>query len=87
MIGPNPTVLVVDGHDSHSKDAEMLQHCVDHRLSLLCLPPHTTHWLHPTDRSFFRPLNIYFYEEVAVFVRRYDRSFTKLEFCSIFCKA
>jgi hypothetical protein len=82
----NPAIRSVDGHDSHSRDAEMLQHCVDHGLRLLCLPPHTTHWLQPTDRSFFRPLKVYFYKEGAVFLRSHGRSFTKIELCSIFCK-
>lgn len=83
----DPAVLVVDGHDSHSRNIDMLEHCVDNGLTLLCLPPHTTHWLQPTDKSFFKPLKKYYYEEAAAFVRNHGRSFTKIEFCSIMCKA
>jgi hypothetical protein len=83
----DPAVLVVDGHDSHSRDIDMLEHCVENGLTLLCLPPHTTHWLQVTDKSFFKPLKKYYYEEAAVFVRNHGRSFTKIEFCSIMCKA
>jgi hypothetical protein len=74
----NPAVCVVDGHDSHSRGLEMLQHCVDHGLSLFYLPPHGTHWLQPTDKSFFRPLKIYFYEEADMFIGSHGPSFTKL---------
>jgi hypothetical protein len=81
VISDNPALLVADDHDSHSRDVEMLQHCVDEGLCLLCLASHTIDWLQPTERFFFRPLKVYFYEEAALFVRSHGCSFTKIEFC------
>ena len=86
-VNPADPAVLVDGHESHCDNFEMLQHCVDSGLTMVCLPPHTTHWLQPTDRSFFKPLKKNYYEEAACFVRTNGRSFTKIEFCSVFSKA
>lgn len=73
-----PALRVIAGY--------VAQHCVNRGLSLLCMPPHTTHWLLPTNKSFFRHSKTYFYDEAAVCVSCQSRSFTKTEFCSVFCK-
>jgi len=48
-------MLLVDGHASHITTAA-IQYCVDHKIILLCLPPHTTHLLQPLDVGIFSPL-------------------------------
>jgi len=32
------------------------QVCREKQLSIVCVPPHTTHWTQPLDRCYFRPL-------------------------------
>lgn len=53
-------LLILDGHGSHTNCPEMLQMAADNDIHLLCLPSHTTHYLQPLDRSFFKPLKSYF---------------------------
>jgi hypothetical protein len=49
----NPAIRVAEGHYSHSRDVEMLNTVLTMDcLYLLPLPPHTTHWLQRTGRSF-----------------------------------
>ena len=48
-------MLLLDGHASHISTAA-IQFCVDEKIILLCLPPHTTHILQPLDVGVFSPL-------------------------------
>lgn len=48
-----PTLLIVDGHNSHiTYNAAKL--CQQHKIILLCLPPQTTHALQPLDVGVFK---------------------------------
>lgn len=49
-------ILIVDGHDSHLT-TKVIQYCIDNKIILLCLPPHTTHMLQPLDVGCFGPLS------------------------------
>ena len=48
-------LLVCDGHDSHISGS-FIAHCLQNRIILLILPPHTSHLLQPLDVSIFGPL-------------------------------
>jgi hypothetical protein len=48
-------ILILDGHDSHIT-TKAIQYCIDNKIILLCLPPHTTHMLQPLDVGCFGPL-------------------------------
>ena len=49
-----PILFIIDGAKAHcSLDA--LQYAVDHGIHLLCLPPHTSHFLQVADLSVFGP--------------------------------
>jgi hypothetical protein len=48
-------LLICDGHDSHISGS-FISHCIQNRISLLILPPHTSHVLQPLDVSIFGPL-------------------------------
>ncbi|XP_069108119.1 uncharacterized protein [Argopecten irradians] len=51
-----PQLLVLDGHSSHESLA-ILELARENNISILCLPPHTTHILQPLDRSVFGPFS------------------------------
>lgn len=53
-------LLLLDGHCSHMNSAITLELAVANDIILLCFPSHTTHYLQPLDRSFFRPLKYFF---------------------------
>lgn len=55
----DPIVLIVDNHASHiSLDA--VDFCRENAITLLSLPPHSTHRMQPLDISFFGPLKTYY---------------------------
>jgi uncharacterized protein YlxP (DUF503 family) len=48
-------LLICDGHDSHISGS-FISHCIQNYISLLILPPHTSHILQPLDVAIFGPL-------------------------------
>jgi hypothetical protein len=52
-------LLILDGHRSHCSDVNVLDFAAENNVIILCLPGHTTHYLQPLDRSFFKPLKIF----------------------------
>lgn len=51
----DPVLLILDNHASHCS-LETVLFCRDNNITLLTLPPHTSHHLQPLDKSFFSPL-------------------------------
>lgn len=67
---PNgPVLLILDGHTSHTNSVEMLEFCEKNEIVLLCLPSHTTHYLQPLDRSFFKSLKSSYYYECNRYIK------------------
>ena len=48
-------LLICDGHDSHIS-GNFISHCIQNRITLFILPPHTSHLLQPLDVAIFGPL-------------------------------
>jgi hypothetical protein len=44
----------MDGHSSHDI-IEFYNHCSDHYIITLCMPPHSSHLLQPLDVDYFSP--------------------------------
>lgn len=61
-------LLIVDGHTSHTNSVEVLEFC-EENIVLLCLPSHTTHYLQPLDRSFFKSLKNHYYAACNNFLK------------------
>lgn len=55
----NPSLLIVDNHESHLSP-EALNIAKDNGVTLLTIPPHTSHKLQPLDVSVFGPLQKYY---------------------------
>jgi DDE superfamily endonuclease len=72
-------LLIMDGHDSHI-NVEMVNFCADHRIRLLCLPPHSTHILQPLDVGCFQPMKQYHSQAINSAIQYLDFEFSKLEF-------
>ncbi|XP_064639786.1 uncharacterized protein LOC135495254 [Lineus longissimus] len=61
---PNPTLLLFDGHKSHTKNLNLIDKANDSNVKILSFPPHCTHKLQPLDRSFFKSLKNNYNDEV-----------------------
>lgn len=59
-----PVLLILDGHNSHTKSLNLINLAREKNVILLCFPPHTTHRLQPLDVSFMAPLSAYYEQEV-----------------------
>lgn len=67
---PNGKVLLIlDGHASHTNSISVLEFTEENDIILLCLPAHTTHFLQPLDRSFFKSLKTYYYSACNSFMK------------------
>ena len=82
-----PLLLMLDGHSTHS-DLISLKFANDHKVTIFCLPPHTTHECQPLDCSLFKPLKDYWRQECHKFYFKNPRSvISKLNFNSVFREA
>lgn len=82
------TLLILDGHSSHSNNIRLLEIAKENNVILLCLPSHTTHALQPLDRAFFRPLKMYFAQEAkAWMVRCKDKKLTRYDVSKLIGRA
>ena len=50
-----PCIVIVDGHNSH-KTLQAVDLARDNGITMITLPPHSTHKLQPLDRTFFKSL-------------------------------
>ena len=50
-----PVILFLDGHNSHTA-LELISRAKAKKITIYCLPPHTTHLLQPLDLAVFGPL-------------------------------
>ena len=51
-----PQVLILDQHHSH-ESFDFLHLAREHNVTIIALPPHTTHWLQPLDKGCFSSLS------------------------------
>lgn len=65
----SPVLLILDGHFSHTRNLDVILKAKDNHVTILCLPPHTTHRLQPLDRTFMGPLKTFYSEEVRQALR------------------
>lgn len=74
-------LVILDGHASHVNSVEMLEFAESNDIIILCLPSHTTHYLQPLDRSFFKSLKSHFYESCRLWLRNHSgRRITRYQF-------
>ncbi len=79
--------LILDGHGSHVTN-EAIQFCIDQKITLVCLPSHSTHLLQPLDVGLFSPLSIYYKGGLEAFLHgRHGFTVDKLRFIEIFASA
>ena len=65
----NAVLLIFDGHASHTKNLDLINHARENGVVLLCLPPHCSYKLQPLDVGFMKPLSNYYENEVRVWLR------------------
>ncbi|XP_071445696.1 uncharacterized protein [Hetaerina americana] len=59
-----PVVLVLDAHYAHNRNIDVMEYSRSNGVSLVCLPPHSSHKMHPMETSFIAPLRLAYAQEV-----------------------
>jgi hypothetical protein len=80
-------LLVLDGHYSHTRNLEIIEKARDNFITLICLPPHTTHKLQPLDKTFMGALKSYYSEQIRLWIRQNNRQLTPFDIAELFGKA
>jgi len=85
---PGKLILLLDGHASHVNSIDVIDLAVSYNITMVCLPPHTTHYLQPLDRAFFKPLKVHYDNACRTFLSNHPgRQITKLQFGSLLSEA
>jgi hypothetical protein len=48
----NPVLLILDGHKTHTQNIATIEKARQNGVTILCLPPHTSHRMQPLEVSF-----------------------------------
>jgi hypothetical protein len=79
-------ILLCDGHDSHVS-ASLVGYCIQNRILLVLLPPHSSHLLQPLDVGIFRPLKTALAHRQTQLFRSGVRRIEKAEWVEDFMEA
>jgi hypothetical protein len=81
-------LLVLDGHNSHTRNIEALEFAKQNGIVMVSLPARTTHKLQPLDRTFYKPLMTYYNKACGNFLRRLPGvKITIFNLCRLFSEA
>lgn len=82
------TLLVADGHQSHTLSLEVLEYASENDVEIVSLPPHTSHYLQPLDKVHYKPLKDHYKESVRIYLRNNPGGgLSRHDFPLLFCKA
>lgn len=85
---PDPVLLILDGHSSHTKNLNVILKAKDNNCIILSLPSHCTHRLQPLDISFFKSLNSFYDIEIQTWLRSHPgRVVTEFHISELFSAA
>jgi hypothetical protein len=56
----DPILLVLDGHNSHTRNVDLINKARENHVSIVCLPPHSSHKMQPLDVGFLFPLKTFY---------------------------
>jgi hypothetical protein len=80
-------MLVLDGHASHIS-TKAIDFCVENKIVLACLPPHSTHLLQPLDVGVFCPLATHYRNGLQSYTRLgASYSIDKVDFIHLYQEA
>ncbi|XP_018798152.1 PREDICTED: uncharacterized protein LOC108974643 isoform X1 [Bactrocera latifrons] len=75
------------GHSSHTRNIELVDLARENHVSIVSIPPHSSHKLQPLDKTFMGPLKSYLLEEIRVWMRSSGRALTHFDMAELYGKA
>lgn len=84
----DPVVLILDGHYSHTRNLELIEIARSCHVTIVCIPPHTSHKLQPLDLSFMSPFKTYYSQAIQSWLKTNPgRNVTSFQICKLMCQA
>jgi hypothetical protein len=84
----DPAVLVLDGHYSHTRNLDVIDMVRENHVSLVCLPPHSTHRMQSLDVASMRPFETHCTQEINTWLRNHPgRAVTHYQIAGLMGKA
>ncbi|CAH1956067.1 unnamed protein product [Acanthoscelides obtectus] len=83
----SPVLLILDGHHTHTRNIDVVIKARENFVTILCLPPHTSHKMQPLDKTVMGALKTFYNEEVWLFMRAHNRAVTHFDMGEIFGRA
>lgn len=83
----HPTLLILDGHSSHTKNISVVTKARENNVIILSLPSHCTHMMQPLDVAVFKSVNTFYDQEVQTWMRHHGRGVTELQIAELFAAA
>jgi len=81
----NPVLLMYDGHSSHV-DLKLIEIAINNIVTILLLPPHSSHLLQPMDLTVFKSVKIVWDQRLCTWNRHhYGQKLPKQELSRIIC--
>jgi hypothetical protein len=67
--GNKPNILFPNGHSAYGSDPDTLQYALDNNVIMISIPPNTSQYIQPLDRSFFRSLKVHYYSDCNSWIK------------------
>lgn len=83
----SPVLLILDGHNTHTRNLEIIDLARKNHVTIVSIPPHTSHKTQPLDKTFMGPLKTYYSEYVRQFLRHNDRPVGPYDIAELFGRA
>ena len=65
----DPVFLVLDGHNSHTRNLEVITLVHKDHVEIICFPLHSSHKMQPLYKAFMGPLKTFHYQEIEKWLR------------------
>jgi len=80
-------LLLLDGHCSHTQNIDLIDFAKTNHVTIVSLPPHSSHKLQPLDKTFMGPLKVYYSEEIRQWLRHNERAVSAYDVMDLYGKA
>nr|CAD7576313.1 unnamed protein product [Timema californicum] len=86
-MADSPVLLFLDGHATHKNNIDVINLARENHVTIICLPPHSSHKIQPLDKTFMGPLKSHYSEEVRSFLRHSSRPLGVFDMMELFGRA
>lgn len=83
----SPVLLILDGHYTHTRNIDVVDLAQENNVTIISLPPRSTHKMQPLDRTFIPALKIYYGEEIRQWNLKNQHNLTAFDVMKLFGKA